>query len=90
MPIVVAGHTHHNNVLSPLNGGVFYENFKETWMKTFKIEHLLSDIEEEFTESSPPRWLKHKDFKWFFDENVLTLEVGHYVQSDFSVITRIS
>ena len=58
----------------------------------FLIKSLFFTTQEdiEFTNENPPGWLIHKEYRWFFEKNVLTLEVGQSVDTDFNTITRIS
>lgn len=66
-------------------------------MKRFKMEHLhLKSEPEYFTELNPPKWLSVGGFKystidnsWFYEQQVLTLQVGAEVRTDFRKITRI-
>lgn len=59
---------------------------------------LMCDTEEIFTEETAPAWLTSKDtiigstmdYRWFWENHVLTLEVGQLVHTDFRIITRIS
>lgn len=51
----------------------------------------------QFDEESAPKWLcagglkgSTMDNRWFWNDHVLTLEVGQYVDTDFQRITRIS
>ena len=50
-----------------------------------------------FTERDAPKWLKFggikgstMDNRWFWNDHVLTLEVGESVDTDFQTITRIA
>ena len=53
---------------------------------------------ERFSESSAPDWLTSKntikgstmDYRWFWNDHVLTLEVGQSVKTDFQIIKRVS
>lgn len=52
--------------------------------------------EETFTENTAPKWLceggrkdSTMDNRWFWDEFVLTLKVGEYIDTDFRRIERI-
>lgn len=68
--------------------------------KTFSLKHLYveSDYFLTFTEEDAPDWLTGEktvkgstmDNRWFWDEHVITLNVGESVKTDFSCITRIS
>lgn len=44
----------------------------------------------EFTEDNPPSWLLYPEFKWWWDDHVLTLKVGKHIKSDFQKIKRLS
>lgn len=49
-----------------------------------------------FTETTAPEWLSSAntvkgstmDMRWFFEDHVLTLEVGESIKTDFREITR--
>ena len=64
----------------------------------FSLEHLIFKSYNEFTEDTAPDWLTSKntikgstmDDRWFWEDHVLTLDVGHSINTDFSKITRIS
>jgi len=57
----------------------------------FEMQHLFFvDVSIEFTEKDPPEYFKSGDFKWFFDEKVLELEIGSSILTDFQRITRIN
>jgi hypothetical protein len=53
---------------------------------------------EEFDEENAPDWLTSRntikgstmDGRWFWNDHVLTLEVGKSIDTDFRSITRIS
>ena len=55
----------------------------------FTCSHKHFDLVDTFTESTPPRWLAHKENSWWYERHVLTLKVGESVESDFNVIKRI-
>lgn len=69
-------------------------------MKTFSMSHLVWERKEPevFTEATAPKWLTSEgtikgttmDDRWFWNDYVLTLEVGQSVETDFSRITRIA
>ena len=70
----------------------------ENQMK-FKITHQIHNSKPEyFTETTAPNWLTScntvkgstMDDRWFWNEHVLTLEVGKEIETDFQLITRIS
>lgn len=62
----------------------------------FKLQREFSK-DEFFTELDAPKWLTAErtvpgstgDGRWFWNEHVLTLEVGNSIDTDFSRITRI-
>jgi hypothetical protein len=56
--------------------------------KSFTFTHLFFEGDVEHLETDLPSWLHSKDFKWFLDKHVLTLEVGSFVETDFHRITR--
>lgn len=66
--------------------------------KRFEMTSLFSDAKpEEFSENDAPEWLARggiegstMDNRWFWEEHVITLEVGGSVKTDFRRITRIS
>ncbi len=51
-----------------------------------------------FTEETAPDWLtgvktipgSTMDNRWFWKDHVLSLEIGEYVETDFSIIERIA
>lgn len=56
----------------------------------FIIEHkIFRDHFEKFSSDSPPWWLISKEYKWWWGNYVLTLEIGEYVETAFRKITRI-
>lgn len=67
--------------------------------KRFRIfsKYFQKDGFYEFLESEAPEWLTSEntvpgstmDARWFWQEHVLTLEVGESVDTDFSRIIRI-
>ncbi|QJT70804.1 hypothetical protein GR7B_00006 [Vibrio phage vB_VcorM_GR7B] len=70
--------------------------------KYFQMTYLpelsgKDDLPVNFTESTAPTWLTSEDTvkgstmdgRWFWDEHVLTLDVGQSVDTDFRRITRI-
>ena len=67
-------------------------------MKTFQMTHLIFPGDPvEFNEETAPKWLKEggivgstMDNRWFWNDHVLTLEVGAGIDTDFQKITRIS
>lgn len=67
-------------------------------MKKFKMKHrYFEGVEETFTEETAPDWLTSRntiegstmDYRWFWNDHVLTLEVGESVMTDFQKITRV-
>lgn len=66
-------------------------------MKTFEMTHLFfGPPSEVFTEETAPKWLREggvpgstMDNRWFWNDHVLTLEVGKSVNTDFNNIRRI-
>lgn len=68
-------------------------------MKTFEMGSLFFCVKPEiFTEDFPPDWLSSvntvkgstMDQRWFYNEHVLTLDVGQSVDTDFTRIKRLS
>ena len=67
-------------------------------MKTFQMTHLIfKGTPVPFDEDTAPMWLKEggiagstMDNRWFWNDHVLTLEVGETIDTDFWSITRIS
>jgi len=62
----------------------------------FKLTHMLGR-ELFFTEDTAPKWLKEggvkgstMDNRWFWNDHVMTLQVGQSVKTDFSDIERIN
>lgn len=56
----------------------------------FKITHHISEKSVEyFTEESPPEWLVSKEYKWFYDEHVMKLEINESIYTVFRNIKRI-
>lgn len=63
---------------------------REFKVKEFAMYHLFFKGEPElFSERDPPDWLLHKEYSWWFDEHVLTLNVGQSIKSDFRKIVRL-
>jgi len=66
-------------------------------MKEFQIQHRYFGGEPKtFTEDTAPWWLKEggvagstMDNRWFWNNHVMTLEVGSSVDTDFQTITRL-
>lgn len=68
--------------------------------KQFTMRHLSPcyprDTEVSFSEETAPKWLTSEetvpgstmDQRWFWQEHVLTLEVGESIDTDFRRITR--
>jgi hypothetical protein len=69
-------------------------------MKTFEMIHkFFKKMEpERFDEETAPDWLTSRntikgstmDGRWFWNDHVLTLEVGKSIDTDFRTITRTS
>lgn len=58
--------------------------------KEFKMTHRFFENHVEFfTEENPPWWLVSKDYKWWYDDYILELEVGEAKEGDFRKIERI-
>ena len=64
----------------------------------FKLAHrYFKGAIEHFTEDDAPDWLTSKntikgstmDHRWFWNDYVLTLEVGSSIETDFRKITRL-
>jgi hypothetical protein len=68
--------------------------FKQFEMKSKRFKIPV----EVFTEENAPKWLTSEntvpgstmDSRWFWDNYVLTLDIGSTIETDFSVIKRIS
>jgi hypothetical protein len=60
-------------------------------MKQFELQHLFFDDKgpESFSTDTPPKWLVSREYKWFWEKHVLTLEVGGSIKTDFNKITRV-
>jgi len=59
-------------------------------MKKFKMQHrVMKKTVKEFYEDNPPKWMLSDEFKWWYDDYVLKLEVGKSIRTDFQNITRI-
>jgi len=55
----------------------------------FRMNHLyFIGVWVEFLDTNPPEWLVSKNYKWWWDDHVLTLDVGCHIDSDFQRITR--
>ena len=64
-------------------------------MKFQLKDDAFKDVKE-FTEETAPKWLREggypgstMDNRWFWNNHVLTLEIGQSVRTDFNTITRI-
>lgn len=62
-------------------------------MKKFKMQsrffsHLPGAEPEKFDETNPPWWLISKEYKWWWDKHVLTLNVGEVAKTDSQAIER--
>lgn len=65
----------------------------------FKLKHLIlkDQPEIEVTEETAPDWLTSKksvpgstmDQRWFWEQKILTIQVGEHADSDFHRITRV-
>lgn len=65
----------------------------------FSMTHIFfkNDVPIIFTESNAPSWLTSEntivgstmDYRWFWKDCVLTLQVGASIETDFRLITRI-
>jgi hypothetical protein len=60
---------------------------------SFEMNHLFFSTEvsptEKFTSENPPDWLGNRS-PWFWNERVLTLDVGASVETNVSIILRVS
>lgn len=62
------------------------------WGRTlkFSMSHLMFIGDHDiFTSDNPPRWLKHREYKWWYESHVLKLQIGESIDSDFQKITRL-
>jgi hypothetical protein len=60
-------------------------------MKSFLKQHLFPPYTITiFDEDKPPEYFLSKDFKWWYDDYVLKLEVDESISTDFNRVTRIS
>jgi len=67
-------------------------------LKTFKAVHDTLFTVLRFDQNTAPDWLTSSntvpgstmDYRWFWNERVLTLKVGESVNTDFQTITRLS
>lgn len=63
----------------------------------FKLQNKFFENSDFFTEETAPDWLTSvntvkgstMDNRWFFNDYVLTLEIGKSIETDFNIITRI-
>ena len=63
----------------------------------FEMQHVVFKNKVQFSESDAPDWLTSiktipgstMDDRWFWNNHVLTLKVGEYVETEFNIITRI-
>lgn len=53
------------------------------------MKHIIGKDEEIFTENTPPDWLIHKEFEWWWKDYVLELKIGESIKGDFHTIKRI-
>ena len=64
----------------------------------FKMEHRYFKTHQIFSEKDAPDWLTSAktvkgstmDSRWFWEDHVLTLDVGKSAETDFQIITRIA
>lgn len=64
-------------------------------MKKFKMtsrffSHLPGAKPELFTDDDPPWWLVSKEFKWWFDNHLMKIEVGQHLETGFQRIERVA
>lgn len=57
--------------------------------KLFEMKHSVFDKAVQFTDTDPPSWLVCRENRWFWEEHVLTLEVGQSIPTDFQLIKRL-
>ena len=63
----------------------------------FSMKHKFFDTETQFTELNAPLWLTSEDtikgstmdFRWFWNDIILKLNVGESRETDFQIIKRI-
>ena len=62
----------------------------------FEMTHLFSGTTKTFTETNAPEWLRFggtkgstMDNRWFWNDHVMTLDVGQSIETDFQRIKRI-
>lgn len=63
----------------------------------FEMTHLFFKTTQTFSDKDAPSWLtcantikgSTADCRWFWEDHVLTLNVGCSVETDFNRITRI-
>ncbi len=57
----------------------------------FLEEHLIFNTKsKEFSDDDPPKYLLSYEFRWWYEEYVLKLNIGEAIESDFNRYTRIS
>ena len=65
----------------------------------FEMTHnFFSGVTAQFSETTAPDWLTSvktvpgstMDYRWFWVDHVLTLDIGQSVKTDFQTIKRIS
>jgi hypothetical protein len=64
--------------------------------REFEMTHLFSGTTKTFTETKAPEWLRFggtkestMDNRWFWNDYVMTLDVGQSIETDFQRIKRI-
>lgn len=71
------------------------KHFVMTMLKELQCDSI--DSTEFFTEENAPKWLTSEDtvkgstmdYRWFWNDYVLTLKVGETINTDFRTIKRI-
>lgn len=58
--------------------------------KLFFLEHIVYHGGTICTVEQLPSWLRSKEYEWFLNDYVLTLEIGKSVETDFHTIKRIA
>ncbi len=65
-------------------------------MKRFLLQSRFGGKQTEFDELTAPPWLKEGGVegstmcnRWFWEDYVLTLDIGKSVETDFTRITRV-
>jgi hypothetical protein len=58
--------------------------------KSFKLRDLVDTNKSTvFTDVRPPAWMLNSTHLWWYEDHVLTLEIGEYINTQFVNITRI-